>query len=434
LQILSRADGYELIESPRHYPDDDRVQLFDVAAWVPEVPAYGVRCFPHRRRPRTTEIPHPAEAADRVLTNGRIRVAIGEGARITLADAELGRTVPDLLWWECVEDLGDEYTPSPRGVKLTPEVISLKRLHRGPVRAVYESRWRFRSAGGGRRRTGRAAEQVEATRQLIVDADARWLRIHVAGINAATNHRLRIRIATGIANPLVVADAMFGPVERRAIVVSDVEARFERPLATAPLHRYVSLFSPDAGATVFSDGLAEYEVDQAGNVYVTLVRAVGELSRDDIPERPGHAGWPTPTPEAQCRGPFAGEFAVLLHGPRAPQTIEEIELAAEDILLPLTGATLRSALEIPAPVRGVELEGAGLAFSAAKESEDGRWLVLRCVNLVDRQCAGNWRLGWKPAEAQLARLDETPLRPLVIKGDTIPFRAGPRAVVTIMVR
>jgi alpha-mannosidase len=68
---------------------------------------------------------------------------------------------------------------------------------------------------------------------------------------------------------------------------------------TAPLQRYVSLFDERKGATVYSDGLAEYEAREDGSVAITLVRAVGELSRNDLPERPGHAGWPAPVPGAQ---------------------------------------------------------------------------------------------------------------------------------------
>ena len=95
------------------------------------------------------------------------------------------------------------------------------------------------------------------------------------------------------------ADAAFGSVRRVPVVVSDDERRVEAPPPTAPLHRYVSLFGADRGVTVYSDGLAEYEAEPTGDVAVTLVRSVADLSRNDLPERPGHAGWPVPTPEAQ---------------------------------------------------------------------------------------------------------------------------------------
>ncbi len=270
--------------------------------------------------------------------------------------------------------------------------------------------------------------------QLIVDADAPWVRVNVSGTNAASDHRLRLRIATDTSHARVFADAMFGQVERRPIAATVEDLKMETPPLTAPLHRYVSLFSASRGATVYSDGLAEYEADDDGGVAVTLLRSVGELSRADIPERPGHAGWPTPTPDAQCHGAFGAVLALMLHGPRSAHTIDAIERAADDILLPLAGGTLRSAIEKPGAVQGIALAGEGLMFSGAKESEDGQWLVLRCVNLLDEPREGSWRLGSPIREAQIARLDETAIEPAQLTGGSVHFLAAPRAAVTILVR
>jgi alpha-mannosidase len=185
---------------------------------------------------------------------------------------------------------------------------------------------------------------------------------------------------------------------------------------------------------VLSDGLAEYESRGDGSVAVTLVRSVGELSKSDLPERPSHAGWPVPAPQAQCHGPFAANLALMFHGARDTPTIDAIDRAADDFLVPMTGATLRSALTVSDDVVGPELVGAGLAFSAIKESEDGRWLVLRCVNLADEQVAGAWRLPFAVDQARLARLDETVGEPASIEGQTVTFTAVARAIVTILVR
>jgi alpha-mannosidase len=133
-------------------------------------------------------------------------------------------------------------------------------------------------------------------------------------------------------------------------------------------------------------------------------------------------------------GPFAAELALFPHGPRAPETIDAIERTADDVLLPLTGSTLRSAIADYAATPGLELDGEGLAFSAAKESEDGEWLVLRCVNLTDKRVNGAWRLPFEAREAQLARLDETPLGSAAVTGREVMFGAGPHAVVTLLVR
>jgi alpha-mannosidase len=121
-------------------------------------------------------------------------------------------------------------------------------------------------------------------------------------------------------------------------------------------------------------------------------------------------------------------------GTRAPAVVDAIERAADDVLLPLTGSTLRSALEVPPPTAGFELEGMGLALSAAKDSDDGAWIVLRCVNLLDEPRDGAWRLGFPIREARRSRLDETPGEALDVTNNGVAFRAGPREIVTVLVR
>ena len=83
---------------------------------------------------------------------------------------------------------------------------------------------------------------------------------------------------------------------------------------------------------------------------------------------------------------------------------------------------------------GVTLGGEGLALSAIKSSEDGAWLVLRCVNLTDRAASGAWTLGSAAREARESRLDETPGELVLIQDNRIAFTAPPRAIVTLLVR
>jgi alpha-mannosidase len=353
--------------------------------------------------------------------------------------------VPSFLELEVVRDSGDLYTHSPVGPPARAAVFRGARLvHRGPLRATLETRWSVPVRGPvrplpvGQRDGGPPPPGDDGAVTLDVrftlDAESPFVRVRVRGVNAARDHRLRAVFATGIADAEHHADAAFAVVVRSPIVAEAEDAAIELPPPTAPLHRFVSVFAREAGATLFSDGLAEYELNAAGEIAVTLVRAVGQLSRNDLPERPGHAGWPVATPGAQCLGSFGAEFALLPHGPRSADTLDAIARASDDVLLPLRGATLRSALAIPAPTNGVELRGRGLSVSAIKDSEDGEWLVLRCVNVTDEWVEGEWRLGIEINKARLARLDETPLEALAVRADTIAFSAAPHAVVTILAR
>jgi alpha-mannosidase len=211
----------------------------------------------------------------------------------------------------------------------------------------------------------------------------------------------------------------------------------ESPPPTAPLHRWVSVYGASHAATLVSDGLAEYEAAADGRLLVTLVRAVGELSRPDLPERPGHAGWPVATPGAQCPGPFGAAFALAVHPPWGAGSASMVERLADDVLLPLVGITRRDAVGPPPSASGIQLDGHGLAFSAALPCDDGA-VALRCVNVEDAPCEGTWTVGAPLAGAWLARLDGTALAPLVVErvGDAsrVRFAAGPRAVVTVLVR
>ena len=441
VQLLTTRRANRRTESPRHYPDNDLVEVRRVVAWVPPVAGYSMTPLALDEGKGTAPLPEPTvHVTSETLDNGLLSVHVEVDGTITLAAADGSWSVPKFVAVENVGDRGDLYTHSPYGaVRIETRFLRSRLVHIGPLRAELETRWRIvvpsatdRRLAGARKDGG--AGFVDVRMRFRLDAGTPFLRVLVDGLNGAAGHRLRVRLRTGVADAAVWADAAFGPVLRTPIEVSDEDLRMELPPPTGPLHRYVSLFGASRSCTVYSDGLAEYEVDSAGDVAVTLVRSVADLSRNDLPERPGHAGWPVPTPEAQMLGPFAAELALFPHGPRSPETIDLVERTADDVLLPLTGTTLRSALADYPPTGGLELEGRGLGFSSAKESEDGNWLVLRCVNLTDEPVTGRWRLPFSPREAKLARLDETPLGDVTPLGNSISITAAPRGVVTILVR
>ena len=301
VQVLGRRLAHERTESPRAYPDDDLVEHVDAAVWMPELSGFELRALPVAwgRRARAP-VPNPVRVTGRSMSNGRLRLVIGADGSVELSDEGHGRPIARLVEIEDQDDAGDLYTPSLRGAVRSARFAGARVIHRGPLRGTIETRWKVRV------RRGQAAT---VRLGLSLDADSRVVRIAVSGENGADDHRLRLRIRTGLASPVVHADAAFGPVERRPLTISPDESAMERALPTAPLHRYATVSDPARGVTVISDGLAEYEADADGAVHVTLARAVGELSRNELPERPGHAGWPSPTPQAQCRGPFAAEFA-----------------------------------------------------------------------------------------------------------------------------
>ena len=430
VQELSRERVFAREEASRHYPWNRLVERRRVLAWVSDVPPLGLAALPvEERRRKSTPVEASASAEQDAISSEWMRIESGQSGLRVVADNR--PTIDDWLRLEVEGERGDLYTRSPiPGSHSVGTLVRSRVTAKGPLRAELTSEWRvpvperrLTSAGGEPRRAAAIRQTIRTVAQL--DAGASFARVVVSGEQLATDVRVRIGFRTGIATPRVFADAAFGPVERRSIESAGGK---EAAPSTAPLHRYVSVFNDHAGATIFSDGLAEYEAADDGTLWVTLVRAVGELSRHDLPERPGHAGYPVPTPLAQSLGPFEARLGFAQHGPRNGSTIHLIERLADDVLLPLRGEPWRTAIDPESRIAGPALFGQGLAFTTMKESEDGAWVVLRCVNLLDEAVEGGWQLPGV-REVVRSRLDETPLEPGGAR-----FLVRPHGVVTILAR
>src|SRR6185503_5271616 len=154
--------------------------------------------------------------------------------------------------------------------------------------------------------------------------------------NTARDHRLRVLFPTGAARVLDArADTAFGTVRRPARRPAPAAPPLEAPVSAAPLQSFVDAGDGRTGATLFSDGLMEYEVlaEAPPRVALTLLRCVGFLSRDDLATRPGgHAGPGLATPGAQCPGRHVFRFAFQPRG--APPSEAALHAAARDFLSP----------------------------------------------------------------------------------------------------
>lgn len=430
VQRVASTRRHERLESPHHYPWNDFVESTSALLWVQPISGYGTRAFALAGSDADAiAAPQEVRASGRSMENDALRVDVDDRGSVSLATTDGMHSITSLISIEAMADAGDLYTASLRGEPSFAELSTPRAGMRGPLRATLSIPWRVESHTDVRLQH---AQSAGGSITLTLDAGTRHLGIDVSGVNALRNHRVRLRIATRVRDSQIFADAAFGPVRREPIVPPRQSE--EVPPLTAPLARYVTLASSDRGATIYSDGLGEYEALDGGTIALTLFRAVGELSRNDLPERPGHAGWPASTPEAQEQGEFTGRFALLLHGPRNEETVAEIERTADDVLHPLAGRTVRSATELSLVTHGVSLEGNGLALSAIKTSEDGAWLVLRCVNFTERTLTGTWTLGIPASEARASRLDETPSDALEVRDSRVSFVAAPRAIVTLLVR
>lgn len=434
-QLLRTTHRHHRRESPQHYPDNDLVREQQVLAWVPTVPAHGTLTLSTAADEQTDEPPtrdaangqhlpfSPATCTQDgdsfVLTNGRLAVTITPGG-ISLSLGQ--RTVHDVLQIEAQHDAGDSYTPSFRGAPLPLQMRHVVACANGPLRATCAVHWE----------SGTGADRVRVRTELALDAESDVLQVAVTVQNRRRDYRLQLRFRNDVgADAVVWADAAFGPVPRVPVIAPSHAAEISP--STMPMHRWLASADAARGATLLSDGLAESEAG-SGYLAVTLLRAIGELSRDDLPERPGHAGWPASIPHAQCRGTFHARVGLLLHGAWSDDTLAHVERATDDFLLPLVGETFRDQGALPASLAGPELVGTGLRASAVTISRDGTSLILRATNETTVEQGGAWRLpsGFR-GRYVACRLDETPLSAPLACAERIDFMIAPRDVLTFRI-
>jgi alpha-mannosidase len=450
LQVLDRRRGRERLDAARHAPDQDEVDEVRIAVRAPPLPGLGVAVLAmdeDRRDDAPIAAADAAAVRGRSLVNAWLEVALQSNGALALYDRRRGERFADLLRLEDDGDAGDTYTYCPRAgsrVVRAAGPIRVRRLAGGPLVAALEARFALRvglrpgagvGGGGGGGGGGTARGRVGVRLVVMLHADSAVVRCLLDLDNQATWHRLRARVPTGLGGGAAVAGTAFGAVARPPVAARPADFPLETPVRTAPAHRFVAAARGPRGLAVLAPGFFEYEWTAGGDLLVTLLRAVGELSRGDLPARPGHAGWPTATPLAQCPGPSRVELALAPVAASDVAAGDVVPRLWEDVFLPVRGVWLRDARALaPAPV-DVTLEGAGLVLSAVKPAQQGSPLVLRCYNATGRRVAGAWRFGEGVKSAHRVRADERESAALALegRGKTVRFVAGPHEIVTILV-
>lgn len=333
------------------------------------------------------------------LDNGLLRVTLHPDGRLDLLDHRDGRRYAGLNRLVDDEDAGDEYDHShcaePSSVTTCAGAVSAGGAT--PLRAELIVRCALelplRLAPG---RARRVAETVTCPLELRValEAGGTWVDIAVEFDNRAEDHRLRAEFPAGIATDRVLSDGHYLVVDRPLAPPAGEDWVQPHP-GTYPQQDYSLLRDARGGLALLTRGLPEIMprgTPAAAGLSLTLLRAVGWLSRDDFPSRRRSNAGPTlPTPEAQCPGRQRFRYA----------------------LLPFQGdpldADVRGASECwrtpPPSIQGVDdgrlSGGRGLveslnprcAVTAIKRAEDRESLIVRLVNLDGAPTRAELELG-----------------------------------------
>lgn len=263
------------------------------------------------------------------------------------------------------------------------------------------------------RREGRA--RVEVVLTLRVAPGVPRVDVEVGIDNGARDHRLRLLLPTdGGGGPFETASTF--DVARRTPGALPSDGWIHPAPETFPCQGWVHA----GGLTAVAPGLNEAQVLDDGTIALTLLRAVGDLSRHDLRSRPGPAGPGNATPGAQCLGPLALSLS-LFAGCNAA--------AARDAELGLRAAFAGDAPLAPEDTPLLSLSPPAVVLSAVKPAEEGNGFVVRVLNPTDEPVRATIACRVPFDRAEPVRLDETEdVEPVACEGSTVSLEIRPRGL------
>ncbi len=428
IQFLSRHHRMERLDSAHHYPDQDEVEVVRLAFRAPSVD--GLSCavlgsVPDHDQAGQSEV----RVGESWLDNSLVSIELKPDGTLELSDQRTGAQFSGLLSLEVEGDVGDTYSfaplpqSGPYGLSAPPESSILAR---GPLVGALELRGSLVPSQG----------TIGVRVVVSLHAGSAAVRCTMEVENRAPNHRLRLRLPTGLPGGTALAGGPFGAVVREIVEPDTARYHRETPVRTAPAHRFVAHARRGRGLALLALGFFEYELTAGGDLLFTVLRAVGDLSRDDLPTRPGHAAWPTATPLAQCLGRERLQIAFAAVTPEDLESGTMLPELWEDVFLPLRPVWLRQATPLVSREIAIHLEGDGLVFSALKPAEDNDGIILRCYNARATATEGAWRIASPVDSAKRVRADEREPSQLSVEdgGRVIRFHAGPHEIVSVWVQ
>jgi 2-O-(6-phospho-alpha-D-mannosyl)-D-glycerate hydrolase len=236
----------------------------------------------------------------------------------------------------------------------------------------------------------------------------------------------------------VRAETAFGVAVRNARREVPPANRWEVPVSYGPTTSFTEAGDDVAGAVLFGDGLVEYEAlpDEHGRISrvgLTLIRAVGYLSRSDLTLRPsGHAGPGLPTPGAQCLGrhQFRLAFEPRIQPPSNALLFERAASFTAPVHV-VTAASTGGTLPLTASFLTIRSTSGAVVLSACHKAIESDSVSVRVFNPDDTPATIAVGAREPLRNVEVVDFLERPIRPLTIDAGAASVDVAPQRIVSL---
>ncbi len=286
-----------------------------------QLPALGWTTLYAQPATGDSPVPHGTlTASERGAENQYLAFTIADDGGLTVTDKLTGHTYSDLHHFYDVEDTGDEYTYCPlpensQTISTKNAKAAITREENGPCRVSFRIARTLtipQCLTDDRQRRSAETITLPIVSHVRLYTDQPGLYITTTIENQAHDHKLSVQFPTGLQVAQAHVDESF-MVAERDLHLPDSTGWVEDPTPLMHQRTFTDLSNGARGIAIINKGLPSVEVTEDGTIALTLLRAVGWLSRDDLWVRRIAAGPLVPTPGAQCIGPYRYEYAILPH-------------------------------------------------------------------------------------------------------------------------
>lgn len=435
-------------------------------AFPAQVPACGYRAYfiqPGAGQAPSTNEGTTWQVGEFGAENHFLAFKIQIDGSLEVLDKETGYCYTGLNHFFDVEDAGDEYSYAPcEQTQVYSTVGSQARISRaasGPSLAIFRIERRLALPEGlASDRKSRSSTLVEMllVSEITLFRGQPGIYIRTELDNRARDHKLSAVFPTGLSPAHATVDTPFS-IMSRDIDLPNSSGWMEDPTPIMHQRTFTDLSEAGRGLAIFNRGLPAVEVIRrtgGAEIWLTLLRSVGWLSRDDLSTRRGAAGPLVPTPGAQCLGHYSYEYAIFPHSGdwravvpaaynyTAPLLVVRADTHAGLDLheMNITGDDPDLVKAIPWPRSGlfpdrysfVQIQPHSLALSALRRTAKGDGLVVRFYNLEREPATAHVRVGLPLKAAYQLNLNEERQESLPVYGqDRIELAVRPAEVVTL---
>lgn len=330
-------------------------------------------------------------------------IASADGATLSIKDGRLswrfrGQSIDNLLTFYDGGDAGDifNYSPPEPDVIVEAALVEDVQIESSPLyeRLIMRHRMRIAPALNDERGRERGLKLMELTTTATLYDHKPGVFFNTTFENTANDHRLRAHLRTTIKAESVRAASPFYVVRRQIepggpAFPPDNTPNTEGISGTQPLDGVVSVDDGSAAFSLLARDLPEYEAiheDDQVTLALTLVRAVGWLSRGDLGTRTAPIAPEIAVPGAQCQRVISADYALVPLPPGDPAALMSTGRAYQMPLLARQYAAIperatRSYFSVVSDrAIGDQSDGDGIIVTAFKPPQAGDGWIVRFFN------------------------------------------------------